>query len=85
MAYLIKASTRFGRAWQVSDPFAEKIAAIADRIGSNSKLLADAILAIDAIFEPSLAANATFRAHIVANLDGLLSNDPMGFVKQVCS
>ncbi|NUS22000.1 MAG: mannitol dehydrogenase family protein [Mesorhizobium sp.] len=85
MAYLIKASARFGHAWQVSDPFAKKIAAIADRIGLNSKLLADAILAIDAIFEPSLAANTTFRAHVVAGLDGLLSNDPMGFVKQVCS
>ncbi|TPN80684.1 mannitol dehydrogenase family protein [Mesorhizobium sp. CU2] len=85
MAYLIKASARFGSAWPVSDPFAEKIAAIADRIGSNSKLLADAILAIDAIFDPSLAANATFRAHIVAGLDGLLSNDPMAFVRQVCA
>ncbi|TGP54266.1 mannitol dehydrogenase family protein [bacterium M00.F.Ca.ET.230.01.1.1] len=85
MAYLIKASARFGRAWQVSDPFAERIAAIADRIGSNGKLLADGILAIDAIFDPQLAVNATFRAHVVADLDGLLSNDPMGFVKQVCS
>ncbi|RWE77779.1 MAG: mannitol dehydrogenase family protein [Mesorhizobium sp.] len=85
MAYLIKASARFGRAWQVSDPFAERIATIADRVGLDSKALADAILAIDAIFDPSLAANATFRAHVVAGLDGLLSNDPMGFVKQVCS
>ncbi|WP_425373473.1 mannitol dehydrogenase family protein [Mesorhizobium hawassense] len=85
MAYLIKASARFGRAWQGSDPFAEKIAAIADRIGSDSQALADAILAIDAIFDPQLAANAIFRAHVVAGLDGLLSNDPMGFVRQVCS
>jgi len=85
MAYLIKASARFGRAWQVSDPFADKIAAIADRIGSNSKLLADAIVSIDAIFDPSLAANTTFRAHVVAGLDGLLSDDPISFVRQVCS
>ncbi|TGT78808.1 mannitol dehydrogenase family protein [bacterium M00.F.Ca.ET.159.01.1.1] len=85
MAYLIKASARFGRAWHVSDPFAERIAAIADRIGSNGKLLADGILAIDGIFDPQLAVNATFRAHVVAGLDGLLSNNPMGFVKQVCS
>ncbi|TIV73931.1 MAG: hypothetical protein E5V79_04030 [Mesorhizobium sp.] len=69
----------------MSDPFAERIATIADRVGLDSKALADAILAIDAIFDPSLAANATFRAHVVAGLDGLLSNDPMGFVKQVCS
>jgi fructuronate reductase len=85
MAYLIKASARFGRAWQVSDPFADKIAAIADRIGSNSKLLADAIVSIDAIFDPSLAANTTFRAHVVAGLDGLLSDNPISFVRQVCS
>ncbi|MBZ9761904.1 mannitol dehydrogenase family protein [Mesorhizobium sp. CA8] len=85
MAYLIKASARFGRAWQVSDPFADKIAAIADRIGTDSKALVDSILAIDAIFDPALAANATFRAHIIAGLGGLLSNDPMGFVGQVCA
>ncbi|WP_430709474.1 mannitol dehydrogenase family protein [Mesorhizobium captivum] len=85
MAYLVKASARFGRTWQVSDPFAEKIAALADRAGLDSKALADAILAIDAIFDPALAANATFRAHVIAGLDGLLSNDPMGFVRQVCA
>ncbi|MBZ9991588.1 mannitol dehydrogenase family protein [Mesorhizobium sp. BH1-1-5] len=84
MAYLIRASARFGRAWQVSDPFAGKIAAIADRIGSDSGALVDSILAIDAIFDPSLAANAIFRAHVVGGLDGLLSSDPMGFVGQVC-
>ena len=85
MAYLIKASARFGGAWQVSDPFAGKIAAIADRIGSDSKALVDAILAIDAIFDPRLAADAAFRAKVVAGLDGLLSRDPMGFVRQVCA
>ena len=85
MAYLIKASARFGRAWQVSDPFAGRIAAIADRIGSDSKALVDAIIAIDAIFDPQLAADATFRAHVVAGLEGLLSGDPMGFVRQVCA
>ena len=85
MAYLIKASRRFGRAWLVSDPFAERIAAIADRIGSNSRSLADAILAIDAIFDPALAANATFRTHVVAGLDGLLADNPMAFVRQVCA
>ncbi|MDX8528089.1 mannitol dehydrogenase family protein [Mesorhizobium sp. MSK_1335] len=80
MAYLIKASRRFGRAWQVSDPFAEKIAAIADRIGSDSNALVDSILAIDAIFNPALAANATFRAQVITGLDGLLSDDPTSFV-----
>ncbi|MDX8477410.1 mannitol dehydrogenase family protein [Mesorhizobium sp. VK24D] len=85
MAYLVKASARFGRAWQVSDPFAERIAAIADRVGAGSKGLADAILAIDAIFDPSLAANDTLRANVIAALDGLLSKDPMAFVRHVCA
>ncbi|MDX8472645.1 mannitol dehydrogenase family protein [Mesorhizobium dulcispinae] len=85
MAYLIKASARFGRAWRVSDPFAEKMAAIADRVGSDSKALADAILAIDAIFDPSLAASDMFRANVAAGLDGLLSDDPMAFVRHVCA
>lgn len=83
MAYLAKASARFGRAWQVSDPLAEKIAAIADRVGLDSKALADEILAINAIFDPSLAASDTFRANVVAGLDGLLSDDPMAFVRNV--
>ena len=85
MAYLIKASARFGRAWQVSDPLAEKIAAIADRTGFDTKALTDAILAIDAVFDPSLAANDTFRANVVAGLDGLLSKDPLAFVRHVCA
>ncbi|RUW32909.1 mannitol dehydrogenase family protein [Mesorhizobium sp. M1E.F.Ca.ET.041.01.1.1] len=83
MAYLIKASARFGRAWQVSDPFAEKIAEIADRVGADSKELANAILAINAIFDRSLAASDMFRANVVAGLDGLLSDDPMAFVRHV--
>jgi fructuronate reductase len=83
MAYLVKASARYGRAWQASDPFADKIAAIADHIGSDIKALVEAILAIDAIFDPALAADGVFRAHVVAGLDGLLSDDPMGFVRQV--
>ncbi|WP_292341940.1 mannitol dehydrogenase family protein [Mesorhizobium sp.] len=95
MAYLIKASARFGRAWQVSDPFAEKIELIADRIGKNSKGadrigknskgLVEAILAIDAIFHPALAADDAFRANVTIALDGLLSEDPIAFVRYVCS
>ncbi|CDX26749.1 Mannitol dehydrogenase domain-containing protein [Mesorhizobium sp. ORS 3324] len=85
MAYLIKASARFGRAWQVSDPFAEKIELIADRVGRDSKGLVEAILAIDAIFHPALAADDTFRANVTIALDGLLSENPMVFVRHVCS
>ncbi|RWA71304.1 MAG: mannitol dehydrogenase family protein [Mesorhizobium sp.] len=85
MAYPIKASARFGRAWQVADPFAERVAAIADRVGADSTELANAILAIEAIFDPSLAASDMFRASLVAGLEGLLSDDPMAFVRHVCA
>ncbi|UCI09063.1 mannitol dehydrogenase family protein [Mesorhizobium sp. B1-1-8] len=85
MAYLVKASSRFGNCWQVSDPFAARIAAIADATGADSKALAEAILATEAIFDPELAANAMFRAHVIAALDGLLSRDPMAFVRHVCA
>ncbi|MDG4881143.1 mannitol dehydrogenase family protein [Mesorhizobium sp. WSM4884] len=85
MAYLVKASARFGRAWQVSDPYAEKIALIADSVGKNSKELLEAILAIDAIFHPGLAADDTFRANVTIALDGLLSEDPTAFIRHVCS
>ncbi|MER9595466.1 mannitol dehydrogenase family protein [Mesorhizobium sp. M0244] len=85
MAYLIKASARFGRSWEVSDPYADKVAQIADAVGADAKALADGILAIDTIFDPGLAANENFRTTIVTALDGLLSNDPMGFVGHACA
>ncbi len=66
----------------MSDPFAGKVAALADRIGADTKGLAAAILAIDAIFDPSLAADTTFRTDVIAGLDGLLSDNPLAFVRQ---
>ncbi|MBZ9797700.1 mannitol dehydrogenase family protein [Mesorhizobium sp. ES1-4] len=81
MAYLILASTRFGERWPVSDPYAGKIAAIADETGDDARALASAILAIDTIFEPGLAANAAFRAAVASALAKLLSDDPMAAVR----
>ena len=84
MAYLIKASARFGKIWTASDPYAERVAAIADRVGNDTVALAAEILAIDTIFDGRLAASAVFRAAIVEGLDGLLSGDPMGYVRRIC-
>nr|WP_250889205.1 mannitol dehydrogenase family protein [Mesorhizobium sp. dw_380] len=81
MAYLIQASARFGRRWPVSDPYAGKVAAIADATGRDAQALASGILAIDTIFDPGLAANATFRAAVTSALDELLSDDPMAAVR----
>lgn len=84
MTYLIKASPRFGRCWAVSDPCAERIARVADDAGDDIDGLAAGILAIDSIFEPALAADGAFREAVVAGLTGLLSDDPIAFMRDVC-
>lgn len=82
MAYLIRSSARFGRHWPVSDPYADRIAGIADAVGADTRALAAAILAIDTIFDPELAANGDFRRAITSALDGLLSDNPMAVVRR---
>ncbi|TPM34554.1 mannitol dehydrogenase family protein [Mesorhizobium sp. B2-3-5] len=81
MAYLIQASERFGKSWPVSDPYAGKVAAIADATGRDTPALAAAILAIDTIFDPGLAANQTFREAVTVALGELLSDNPMAAVR----
>jgi len=81
MAYLIQASARFGGRWPVSDPYAGKVAAIANATGHDAKALAAGILAIDTIFDPGLAANHEFRRAVTSALGTLLSDDPMAAVR----
>ncbi|MBZ9675666.1 mannitol dehydrogenase family protein [Mesorhizobium sp. ES1-1] len=81
MAYLIQASDRFGKRWPVSDPYAGRVAAIADETGHDPRALAAAIIAIDTIFDPGLAANETFRAAVTSALGAMLSDDPMAAVR----
>ena len=83
MVYLIRASTRFGRLWTVDDPYAARIAAIADRRGDNARALAHEILGIDTIFDQELADNSVFRGAIVDGLDGLLSAEPIHYVRKI--
>jgi len=85
MTYLIRASNRFGRAWVVEDPFAGKVAAVADRIGNDPEALVSAVLATDAIFDAQLAASERFRGLVAGHLRGLLSSDPMGHLRHVCA
>ena len=85
MADLIRSSARFGRRWPVSGPYADRIAGIADAVGAYTKALAAAMLAIDTIFDPELAANGDFRKAVIAALDGLFCDDPIAFVRQVCA
>jgi fructuronate reductase len=84
MAYLIRSSKRFGSRWDADDPFAARVAKIADRVGNDADLLTNEILAIDAVFNRELAGHAGFRALIVRHLGGMLSPDPMLYLRRLC-
>ena len=84
MVYLIRASTRFGRSWAADDPYADRIAGIADRVGHDTAALAGEITAIDTIFDPELAASGVFRRAVIAGLDGLFCHDPLAYVGRIC-
>ena len=83
MAYLILASDRFGRRWKVDDPFASRVAAMANHVGHDPSRLVDGILGIEAIFDRELAASPVFRGAIVQALQGLLGNEPLAYVRSV--
>ncbi|HWJ73203.1 MAG TPA: mannitol dehydrogenase family protein [Kaistia sp.] len=83
MAYLVRASDRFGNAWTADDPYAGRVAGIAERVGADPAGLTDGILAIDAIFAQPLAADPRFRAAVTRHLGGLLADDPMAHVRRV--
>jgi fructuronate reductase len=83
MAYLICASRRFGGKWPVEDPYAGRIAAIAERVGRGTAALVGEILAIDTIFDRALAASATFRSAVAGSLDTFLSDDPLAGLRRI--
>ncbi len=84
MAYLIRSSARFGKSWRVEDPYGDRVAAIAERVGDDAAGLVAEILAIDTIFDRELAADATFRSALAARLGGLLSDEPLACVRHAC-
>lgn len=84
MAYLIRASDRFGRLWNADDPYAAQVAAIAERVGDDAASLVSGILAIDGIFDPELAANGRFRTALTEGLAGLLGREPLAYVRRIC-
>ena len=81
MAYLVRASDRFGRQWPVEDPEAARVAAVAGRAGDDPAGLVAGILALDTVFDPALAVREDFRAPLAAALRGLLSADPTAVVR----
>lgn len=60
-AYVAAASPRYGARWRAQDPMAGMIAQLAAE-ADDAEQLARAVLGIDAIFPPALAAQPTFRA-----------------------
>jgi len=82
MAYLLQASPRFGRRWEASDPFRDQLAVIAERAGNDPGDLADAILAIPAIFGHDLRHSDPFRASTRDALAGFLGTDPLAVVRR---
>lgn len=83
ITYLVLAAPRFGARWTVEDPFAAEAAAIAERVGRDPAGLVAAFLAHDAIFEPGLAANADVQSWVARHLDGLLSPDPVAYLRRL--
>jgi fructuronate reductase len=81
MVYLVSASKRFGERWTVGDPFATEAAAIADRVGRDSGALVAGFLAHGSIFDEGLAAQPAFRSSVARHLNGLLSPDPVGYLR----
>jgi fructuronate reductase len=81
IAYLVLAAPRFGGRWAADDPFAERIATIADRAGGALPDLTAAVLGIEAIFDPRLAADAGVRVSIEQALAGLLSGNPRAYLE----
>ncbi len=67
----------------MEDPFAGEAVLIADRVGKDSGALVAAFLAHDSIFDPELAGRPEFRSLVARHLDGLLSPDPVGYVRRL--
>lgn len=83
MTYLILAAPRFGARWAVEDPFAADAGTIAERVGRDPARLVAAFLAHDAIFDPGLAGRADFQSLVAHHLEGLLSPDPVAYLRRL--
>ena len=80
MAYCLSGASRFGARWKASDPWAETIAAMGDRI-ADLRQLATSILSIDPIFGTDLACPQIVDP-IARHLRGLLQGDPRVYLAE---
>lgn len=70
MRFLLR-RTDAGLGYEVNDPQAERLCALAEQSAGDKHRLMTALLAVEDIFPPTLAANAEFRAGLSAALDSL--------------
>nr|WP_294505564.1 mannitol dehydrogenase family protein [uncultured Rhodopila sp.] len=62
-----------GNAYEISDPLAERLTALAAGSGRNAEALAGALFGVQEIFDPALAGHSVFRKQVVRHLKVLLS------------
>jgi fructuronate reductase len=80
IAYCLSGARRFGARWTPSDPYAEAIIAMGDRI-SGFVELAKSVLAIAPIFGADMACPQLIDP-IARHLRGLLCGDPRGYLAE---
>ncbi len=61
-----------GHAYEVSDPLASRLTALATAAGPDPDRLVDAMFGVHEVFDPRLATHAGFRAEVVRMLGSLL-------------
>ena len=81
IAYGLAGAKRFGRRWQVCDPWAAALVAIGDAPGASFEDMAKASLALHAIFGTDLAAPPLI-AGLAGHLAGLLSGAPAAYLAE---
>jgi fructuronate reductase len=78
IAYCLAGSSRFGRRWAPSDPWADRVISIGDQ-SADFDDAATAILGIAAIFGGALARPGVANA-VASHLRGLLGDDARGYL-----
>jgi fructuronate reductase len=71
MRFLLRRD-ELGRTYEVSDPLAARLTALAAGAAGSAEALASALFGVREIFAPALAEDAGFRSLVVRHLDSLL-------------
>jgi fructuronate reductase len=72
IAYLARSAQAFGAAWAVSDPVADRVARVVEKVGRDLTALVAGVVGMEDVFGEALARDPGFRAEVVAALGPLL-------------